>query len=393
MHEFVERNKKKSLLEHMRIFPAVAILGPRQCGKSTLIRMISENLPNFLYLDLQNRIDRARLQEPEFFFQSNDENIICLDEVQEIPEIFPVLRSEIDRNRRKGRFILLGSASSELIQKNSESLAGRIAFLELTPFLFDELKSLPATTLQDYWFRGGYPDSFLADSDKASVLWRENFIRTYVERDIPQFGFNIQSRQLQRMLMMTAHNNAQLFNASKLAEALGVTHPTVKKYLDIFEQTFILRSLQPFEKNTKKRLIKSPKVFVRDSGILHQLLNIPDFNALLGHPVFGSSWEGMVVENVCSSVTGAQCSFYRSAGGDELDLIIEKSGKTVAIECKASPAPQLTKGFWRSIEFVNPDYCFIAAPVAAPYNIQENVEVCNLADLIEKVRNILSRDQ
>lgn len=385
LHNLVERRLKSFVEENLSVFPAVLILGPRQCGKSTLIKMMANDLQNFLYLDLQSRDDLAKLQEPTLFFKENAHKTICLDEIQLVPDLFTLLRSEIDSNRRKGRFILLGSASRDLIQKSSESLAGRVGMVELTPFLLSELKDDKQFDFNTYWLRGGYPDSFLADTDSTSALWRENFIRTYTERDIPQLGIQIPAQQLKRMLIMCAHVHGQLFNASKLSESLGITHPTVKRYLDLLEQTFILRSLQPYEANVKKRLVKTPKVYVRDTGLLHQLLLINDFSSLLGNPIFGASWEGLVIENICSSLRDCQFSFYRSATGDELDLLIHKRNKTIAIECKASTAPKLSKGFWRSLEVVRPYKTFVVAPIAGSYPIDENVTACGLMDVVERI--------
>lgn len=387
MHKLIARKKENFILENLLVFPAVVILGSRQCGKSTLVKMLSGHLSNFMYLDLQNRQDLTKLNEPELFFQSNQDKTICLDEIQMVPELFSILRSEIDSNRRSGRFILLGSASRDLIQKSSESLAGRVGIIQLTPFLISELTNEKTFNLNKYWLRGGYPDSYLAASGAASILWRENFIQTYVERDIPQLGFQIPAQQLKRMLIMSAHSHAQLFNASKLGESLGLTHPTIKRYLDLLEQTFILRSLQPFELNLKKRLIKSPKVYVRDSGLLHRLLQIDDFNSLLGNPIFGASWEGMVIENICSSLNDCQFSFYRSASGDELDLVIQKENRIVAIECKASLAPKLTKGFWRAIDIVKPDITYIISPVTEKYWFNKNIFVCNITEVIGILMN------
>jgi predicted AAA+ superfamily ATPase len=383
MHNLVARNEESFILENLEVFPAVAILGPRQCGKSTLVKMLSDRLPNFLYLDLQNRDDLAKLNEPGLFFKANEDKTICLDEIQLIPELFAFLRSEIDRKRRNGRFILLGSASRNLIQRSAESLAGRIGIIKLTPFLVSELINENNFSLNKYWVRGAYPDSYLARTDSASILWRENFINTYVERDIPQLGFQIPAQQLKRMLIMCAHTHAQLFNASKLGESLGLTHPTIKRYLDLLEQTFILRSLLPYELNIKKRLVKSPKVYVRDSGLLLRLLQIDDFNSLMSNPVFGAAWEGMVIENICSSIRDCQFSFYRSATGDELDLVIKKREKIVAIECKASTAPKLTKGFWRAVEAVNPAMTYIISPVPEKYPLDNKVMVCSLPEIIE----------
>lgn len=385
MHKLIDRNIESFVNENLNVFPVVTILGPRQCGKSTLVKMLYQNSDNYLYLDLQNLDDLNKLREPMLFFQANQDVTICLDEIQLVPELFSVLRSEIDRNRRPGRFILLGSASQELIQKTSESLAGRVGLIELTPFTIEEVKRNPNFVLNKFWHRGGYPDSYLASSDQGSVLWRENFLRTYVERDIPQLGFKIPALQLRRLLTMCAHNQGQLLNSSKLGESLGVTYQTIRRYIDLMEQTFIVHSLPPFEKNIKKRLVKSPKIYVRDSGLLHRLLQIDDFNSLMGNPVFGASWEGFVIENIISSLRDCKFSFYRSATGDELDLIIEKGKRTIAVECKASSAPNVTKGFWRAIETIQPDKTFIVAPVPTAYLFKNDVEVCGVSDFLKKI--------
>jgi predicted AAA+ superfamily ATPase len=350
--------------------------------------MLYRNSDACLYLDLQNLDDLNKLREPMLFFQANQDVTICLDEIQFAPELFSVLRSEIDRNRRPGRFILLGSASQDLIQKTSESLAGRVGLIELTPFTIEEAERSAGFELNRFWLRGGYPDSYLAPSEQGSVLWRENFLRTYVERDIPQLGFQIPALQLRRLLTMCAHNQGQLLNSSKLGESLGVTYQTVRRYIDLMEQTFILRSLPPFEKNIKKRLVKSPKIYVRDSGLLHRLLQVDEFNSLMGNPVFGVSWEGFVIENIISSLRDCKFSFYRNAAGDELDLLIEKGSRTVAVECKASSAPQVTKGFWNAIETVRPDKTYIVAPVPAAYPFKNDVEVCGLSDFLKKAQGI-----
>jgi predicted AAA+ superfamily ATPase len=385
MQNLIERKIESFVNENLSVFPAVAILGSRQCGKSTLVKMLYQNSDAYLYLDLQNLDDLNKLREPVLFFQANQDATICLDEIQLVPELFSVLRSEIDRNRRPGRFILLGSASQDLIQKTSESLAGRVGLIELTPFTIEEVEQNANFELNKCWFRGGYPDSYLASSDRGSVLWRENFLRTYIERDIPQLGFQIPALQLRRLLTMCAHNQGQLFNSSKLGESLGVTYQTVRRYIDLMEQTFIIRSLPPFEKNIKKRLVKSPKIYVRDSGLLHRLLQVDDFNSLMGNPVFGASWEGFVIENIISSLRDCRFSFYRSATGDELDLLIERGNRTIAVECKASSAPQVTKGFWSALETIRPDKTYIVAPIPAAYPFKKDVEVCGLSDFLKRV--------
>jgi predicted AAA+ superfamily ATPase len=383
MHNFIKRRIEDFVLQNLRVFPAVALLGPRQCGKSTLAKMLSEKIPSFLYLDLQNPADLYKLNDPILFFEANREAIFCIDEIQLMPELFSVLRSIIDQNRQNGRFILLGSASRELIRQTSESLAGRIGFVELHPFSVYEINELPDYQLNKLWLRGGYPESYLSETDDDSKLWRENFIRTYIERDIPQLGFQIPALQLRRLLTMCAHNQGQLINLSKLGESLGLTHPTIRRYIDLLEQTFILRTLQPFEVNVKKRLVKSPKVFIRDSGILHRLLLIDQFNDLMGNPVFGSSWEGLVIENILSTLRDWSPYFYRSAVGDEIDLVLQKGDRTIAIECKASVSPTLTKGFWKSLEVIKPEKAFVIVPVSGSYPIKQNVTVCGVADFLK----------
>jgi len=390
MHEYIHRQLEPIVLQHLRVFPAVAILGSRQSGKSTLVKMLTEKIKPFVYIDLQNYEDLNKLSDPNLFFETNRDAVICLDEIQLVPHLFSVLRSAIDKHRNNGRFILLGSASQALIQQSSETLAGRIGLIELSPFLVIELNKEPEYSLNRYWFRGGYPESYLSQTDGDSMLWLENFIRTYIERDIPQLGFQIPALQLRRLLMMSAHNQGQLFNASKLGEALGLTHPTIRRYIDLLEQTYILRTLQPFEANVKKRLVKSPKVYVRDSGILHRLLMISDFNSLMGNPVFGASWEGLVIENVIVNMPDWTPFFYRTANGNEMDLVLIRGEKKIAIECKASSSPQLTKGWWDALNDINPDKTFVIAPISgSAYQINKQVTVASLMDSLNLMKQVL----
>ena len=383
MQDYIQRVLLHQLKKYLTVFPAVAILGPRQCGKSTLVKSLDQHFDGLLYLDMQKESDLNKLSEPEIFFASNADKIICLDKIQLVTKLFSVLRSAIDSNRINGKFILLGSASQELLQHTSESLAGRIGMLHLSPFLINELNYLESFNLHKFWLRGGFPNSYLADNDENSAIWLENYIRTYIERDIPQLGFQIPALQLRRLLTMCAHNQGQQLNLSKLAESLGLTHPTIRRYIDLLEQTFIVRTIPPFEINIKKRLVKSPKVFVRDSGILHQLLAIPNFNSLLGNPVFGSSWEGMVIENIIVNMPSWDYFFYRTATGDEIDLLLKKGNQVIAIECKASDAPKVTKGFYRSLEVVKPNRTYIIAPTNDTYQLQENITVIGLENFLK----------
>jgi predicted AAA+ superfamily ATPase len=382
MSLYIQRKLKSTLLQYLNIFPAIALLGPRQCGKSTLIKSLKDNL-DLLYLDLQNEADLNKISDPALFFEANTSKIICIDEIQLVPQLFSTLRSEIDKNRTNGKFILLGSASREIIQKTSESLAGRIGLLNLSPFTILEIENEINFELNTFWLRGGFPDSYLAESDVYSEIWRNNYLKTYVERDIPQLGFNIPALQLKRLLTMCAHNQGQLLNSSKFGESLGLTHPTIKRYIDLLEQTFILRTIPAFEVNVKKRLVKAPKVYIRDSGLLHQLLQINSFNDLLGNPIFGSSWEGFVIENIIENMPDWNFFFYRTATGDEIDLILEKGNRRIAIECKASKVPKITKGFWKAHEVLNPEKSYVIAPINEIYPIKENVFVCGITEFLK----------
>lgn len=384
MSGLITRNIASEVQKYLQLFPATAILGSRQCGKSTLMKMICQNEERFLFIDLQDRRERQKLENAELFFKNNENRTICLDEVQLMPELFDCLRVEIDRCRKPGRFVLLGSASRKLLQHTSESLAGRIGILDLTPFLVNEVSVKENFNLFTYWFRGGYPDSYLAVSDETSILWRENFLRTYVEHDIPQVGFPIAAPKMMRLLSLLAHEHGGSLNSSKLGAAMDITAPTLRHYVDILEQTYVLRILPPYFRNIKKRLVKAPRLYVRDTGILHQILEINDFNALLGHPILGLSWEGMVIENVCAVTRNAKHSFYRSANGsEELDLIVEYADKLIAIECKANTDPKLTEGFWKAIDTLQPDYTYVVCPINDNYSLRENVEVVGLQNLIE----------
>lgn len=387
MHKLIHRQLEPTVLQFLSVFPAVLVLGPRQSGKSTLVKMLTAMITPYVYVDLQNYEDLNRLSDPNLFFEANSDAVICLDEIQFVPYLFSVLRSAIDKQRRNGRFILLGSASQELIQKSSESLAGRIGLIEISPFHANEVSNEPMYSLRRYWFRGGFPESYLSKSDSDSMLWLENFIRTYVERDISKLGIQIPPLQLRRLLVMCAHNQGQLLNTSKLGEALGLTHPTIRRYIDLLEQTYILRTLQPYVANVKKRLVKSPKVYVRDSGILHRLLLITDFNGLMGNPVIGASWEGLVIENIVGNMPDWTPYFYRTATGDEMDLVLLRGNKKIAVECKASTAPQLTKGWWKALEDINPDKAFVIAPISgSAYQLNGHVTVASLTDGINLMK-------
>jgi hypothetical protein len=315
--------------------------------------------------------------------------LFCLDEIQRAPEIFPLLRSLVDEERRNGQFLLLGSASRDLLRQTSETLAGRIVYLELTPLLASELPTGEAGAAPRLWLRGGFPRSFLAPTDESSRVWRESFVRTFLERDVPQMGINVPAPMLHRLWRMLAHIHGQTLNSSQLGASLGVSHTTVRSYLDLLTQTFMVRLLEPFSTNSKKRLVKSPKVYLRDSGILHSLLQIDTLDDLLAHPVCGESWEGLVIENIVAALPDWQPCFYRTADGAEIDLILERGRRRLAIECKASTAPAVSRGFWTALDDLGIDEAWIVAPVSEPYPLRAGVTVTPLRTLLSR---LLDRD-
>jgi len=371
-------------------FPAVAILGPRQCGKSTLARAVLAEFPSAVHLDLERPSDQARLRDPEAFFAANAGRLVCLDEIQRVPELFPVLRAVLDAGQRNGQVLVLGSASPELLRQSSESLAGRIGYLELTPFLLPEVLTAKAGAgeLHTLWRRGGYPRSFLAATDGDSFEWREEFIRTFLERDLPQLGVKVAAGTLHRFWQMAAHYHGELWNASKISQALGVSQPTVQSYVRTLEHAFMLRVLPPLEANLKKRLVKTPKVYLRDSGILHALLRLETENDLLGHPVYGSSWEGYVIEQVLGMLPGWEAFFYRTSTGSECDLVLQRGRRRLAIECKASSSPELTPDFYRAIEDLKPETTRVVAPVKEAYPVGQGIQVTPLPDLLDELARL-----
>jgi len=385
MHKYIPRAIEADLRHSLRVFPAVVLLGPRQCGKSTLVKKISNSKASTapLYLDLEDPREAAKLSDPFLFLEHNKKAQITFDEFQTQPHLFEVLKSHIDKNRRNGAFILLGSAALDLVQKSSETLAGRVGYLELTPFTHSEVKVDTKKDLKKHWMRGGYPDSYLAKTDADSSLWRESFIKTYLERDFHMMGFDLNPIQLRRFFTMCAHWHGQILNQSKLGESLGVSHTSIKKYLHLFEHTYTLRILAPWYKNSKKRLVKSPKMYIRDSGLFHQLLNIQNFNELLSHPGIGSSWEGYVIENILSSLKGWKASFFRDSNGSEMDLILEKGKKIIAVECKASSVPTVEAGFWTALKAVNASEAWIISPIEDSYDLKKNIHVSGLKQFLQ----------
>ncbi len=363
--------------------PAVVLLGPRQAGKTTLALETAETRPS-VYLDLEDEADRAKLSDPARYFADHERELVILDEVHRLPGLFQTLRGVIDHGRRQGRqsgqFLLLGSAAMDLLRQSGESLAGRISYLELGPF--DALEVSP-DQLDRLWVRGGFPRSFLADNDDLSMEWRRDFIRTYLERDIPQFGSRIPAETLRRFWTMLAHNQSQMFNAASLARGLGVDGKTVAGYLDLLVDLLLVRRLPAWHRNVGKRLVKSPKVYVRDSGVVHGLLGIPDKETLLGHPVVGKTWESFATETlIAAAPDGTEAHFYRTATGNEIDLVLTlPGGKLWAIEIKRRSAPTLEAGFHAACADLKPNQRFVVYSGTERFPLDADTVAIGLTEL------------
>lgn len=380
---------QSELAQAIADFPATALLGARQVGKTTLALEVGGNR-NALYLDMESEQDRARLAQPELYLADHADKLVILDEVHRVPGLFPVLRGLIDHNRRAGKkagqFLLLGSASLDLLKQSGETLAGRIAYLELAPFNVLETAALSLDTL---WVRGGFPESLLADDAARSLRWRQDFIRTYLERDIPQFGPRIAAETLRRFWGMLAHHQGGLLNTAQFARNLGVDVKTAAGYLDLLVDMLLVRRLPPWHANLGKRLVKSPKVYVRDSGLVHALLAIPDKEILLAHPVVGQSWECFVIENLLTSAhRDVHGYFYRTSGGAEIDLLLAwPDGRLWAVEIKRSLSPKLERGFHAACADLNPVRKFVVYPGTERYRMAEDIEAISLGELAVEVRN------
>jgi predicted AAA+ superfamily ATPase len=372
---------------------AVCIIGPRQVGKTTLALQIAQERAS-VYLDLESPQDRARLQEPELFFEREAGKLIVLDEIHRTPELFQPMRGFIDRQRRKGRrtgqFLILGSAAIELLRQSGETLAGRIEYVDMAPVSALEVDPGPGQQ-ERLWLRGGFPDSLLARSDKDSFLLRRSLIRTYLEREVPQFGPRVPAQALERLWTMLGHLQGQLLNASRLAAALEVSSPTVARYIDLFADLLLVRRLPPLVANVGKRLVKSPKVYIRDSGLLHALLGLRSAQELLGHPVVGSSWEGFVLESLLACASDdAAAAFYRTAAGAEVDLVLDLGGRLGrwVIEIKRTAAPSVSKGLRHAIDDLQPDRVFIVHGGTHEFPLGAGVEAIGLRALCERLRAV-----
>lgn len=380
----IQRRLQSALLTALAESPAVALLGPRQVGKTTLSLEIVKTRPA-VYLDLESEADRAKLTDPALYLSQHANELVVLDEIQRVPELFRTLRGLIDAGRREGRangrFLVLGSASIDLLRQSSESLAGRIRYLELAPL---DAGEVGAKRLDALWLRGGFPESLLAASDTASLRWRQDFIRTYLERDIPQLGPRIPAETLRRLWTMLAHQQGGLLNAAALARGLAVDGKTVASYLDLLVDLLLVRRLPPWHANIRKRLVKSPKIYVRDSGLVHALLGIGDFETLLGHPVAGASWEGLVIESlIAAAPPGTEAYFFRTAAGAEIDLLLQLPGRRQpwAVEIKRGLAPKLERGFHLASNDVQPERRFVIYSGAERFPLAHGVEAIALTDL------------
>ncbi len=378
----VNRKIENKLVKTIGNFPVTGIIGPRQVGKTTLAKKISKIIEKeTVYIDLENPRDKIRLSDPNLFFEQNIDKCVILDEIQTMPELFSILRSMVDLSRVPARYILLGSASPLLIHESSQSLAGRIAYIDLAGFNITEFDNEIQNKL---WFRGGFPDAFLAADNEIWLQWLDNFIKTYIERDLPMLGLNIGVGTLRNLWMMIAHSHGNVINYSNISRALELTSTTIKKYLDFLENAFLIRQLQPFYSNAKKRIVKSPKLFIRDSGILHNLLNISSEIVLEGNPMKGNSFEGFAIEQILQMADSVyKPYFYRTHHGAECDLVFTKSSKPIfAIEIKYTSVPQPTKGNIISFDDIGAQHNFIITPDSEDYLIYKNIRVCSLHDFL-----------
>ena len=386
-------NYQTALRSALSRAPAVALLGARQVGKTTLAKQLASTMPGSVYLDLEKKSDWRKLEDPGVYLRAQTGHLTIIDEIHRMPTLFAELRSIIDERReigeRYGQFLLLGSASLDLVQNSSETLAGRMAYLELPPIGLTEA-ALAGRSVEQLWLRGGFPDSLIASRDADSFYWRQDFIRSYLERDIPLFAPKLPRALIGRLWTMMANGQGTLLNSARLAQGLGITAPTVSRYIDLLDDLLLLRRLQPWSGNLYKRLVRSPKIYVRDSGLVHALAEIGTLDHLLGHPLVGPSWEGFLIENLITAA-GKECTpmFYRTADGAEIDLIIERGGvPLMGFEIKRSSAPKVEHGFYIACDDLKLEHRFIVAPVNEAYPIKGGGIVLSPLEAIERVRQL-----
>jgi len=371
---------KDAILRALGRSKITAILGPRQCGKTTLAREIASGRESHFF-DMESPADRAKLQNPELYLKRL-KGLIIIDEIQTIPGLFPVLRVLSDRSAENGRFLILGSASPSMIRNASDSLAGRVEFIDLQGFNLSEIGD---SNLNRLWARGGFPRSFLADSDDDSRAWREGFIRTFLQRDLPQFGINVAESSMRRFWTMLAHSHGQVLNSSRLAGSMGLSDKTIRSYIDILSATYMVRQLQPWYENLRKRQVKSPRIYFTDTGLLHQLLKIENHEALLAHPLAGASWKGFAIEQILRNTPENDVYFWSTFSGAEIDLLLFIKGKRIGIECKLSEAPKSTKSMHSALESLKLDKLYILYPGDEAFPLSENIEVQSVPGFISQV--------
>jgi len=382
----IERKIAAEIAKSMHYFPAIGIIGPRQVGKTTLAKALQKQLEKpSIYLDLELDEDIVRLQNAQSYLQSHQDKCVIIDEIQLMPRLFPLLRALIDQARVPARFLILGSASPVIIRQSSETLAGRIAYNELAPLSLSEIQPT-GITMTEHWFRGGFPNALLAPSDEVANTWLRNFASTFMEKDLKAMGYEISVQTMSRLYRMVAHVHGQIQNASALSQALGISSPTVAKYLDLLEGVFLVHRLEPYYVNLGKRLVKSPKIYFRDTGLLHQLSTISSFEALQGNQLIGASWEGYVIEQIRRALDESwQYYYYRTVAGAETDLVlISPNGVMTCVEIKYSLAPVIAKGFYQSMDDLKPAHQYVIVPSGSSYFFNERLKVCSLEVFLEQ---------
>lgn len=380
---YIQRKIEKEVVTSIKYNPVTAVIGPRQCGKSTLVKKLLQKYKNSIYLDLERSSDLQKLDNAEWFFLSQKGKLICIDEIQRKPDLFPIIRSLVDEWGNNGKFLILGSSSGELLKQSSESLAGRISYKRLTPFLFDEIKL--NYSIEKYINSGGFPRSLLAKHGSVSFDWRSDFISTFLERDLRQW-IGSAPVTMRRLWQMLAHHNGQTVNYSSIGKSLGMSNVTISTYIDLLEGTFMVEVLPPYISNMGKRLVKASKVYVADSGITLALLGLKNFEELSGHPALGSVWEQIVLSNLKGYFPKAEFYYYRTSAGAEIDIVVKINKQIFAIECKASLSPSLTKGTFFAIEDIQPNYTFIVAPVQSSWSVKKSIDIVSVSELLKQIQ-------
>ncbi len=379
---YIPRTIEKSVLQSLNSNPVVAIIGPRQCGKSTLVKKMFQERANIVYLDLERPSDLSKLEDAEWYLSMQKGRLICIDEVQRRPDLFPLIRFLVDEWSVNGAFLVLGSASRDLLKQTSESLAGRINYKKLTPFLWEEVED--KCTIYKYFAQGAFPRSILAEEEKASFEWRQDFISTFLERDLLQWkGFT--PATMRRLWQMLAHVNGQTVDYSTLAKSLNVSSVTVKNYIDLLESTFMVEVVAPYISNMGKRLVKAAKVYISDSGITAALLGLQSFDALSAHPSFGAIWEQIVLSNLRGMFPESEFYFYRTANGAEIDFVMKLYNYVFAIECKSGLSPTLSKGNYNAIEDISPTHTFVVLPIEKGWPMKQSIDAVSLNELRGKI--------